>query len=63
MGERTYYDQHVVAKFKADSEAPSLQGHLRIGESAVDNGYDSKNVLVAQMWLFFILLKILDFQH
>ena len=43
-----YYDQHVVAKFKADSKAPSLQGHLRIGESAVDNGYDSKNVSVVQ---------------
>lgn len=43
-----YYDQHVVAKFKADSEAPSLQGHLRIGESAVDNRYNSKNASVVQ---------------
>ena len=30
MGERTYYDQHVVAKFKADSEAPSLQGQRMV---------------------------------
>lgn len=43
-----YYDQHVVAKFKADSEAPSLQGHLRIGESAVDIEYDSKYASAVQ---------------
>ena len=48
MGERTYYDQHVVAKFKADSEAPSLQGHLHIGESAVEQIYDNRFRLILQ---------------
>ena len=43
-----YYDQRIVAKFKADSEAPSLHGHLRIGESAFDAVYDSRFRLILQ---------------
>ena len=37
-----YYDQRIVAKFKADSEAPSLHGHLHIGESAFERVYDNR---------------------
>lgn len=47
-GSAPYYDQHVVAKFKADSEAPSLQGHLRIGESALERVYDNRFRLLLQ---------------
>ena len=35
-----------VAKFKADSEASSLHGHLRIAESAFDAVYDSRFRLI-----------------
>ena len=48
MNSQPYYDQRVVAKFKADSEAPSLHGHLRIGESALDIVYDSRFRLILQ---------------
>ena len=47
-GSMPYYDQHVVAKFKADSEAPSLQGHLHIGESAFEQIYDNRFRLILQ---------------
>ena len=33
---RPYYDQRIVAKFKANSEVTSLHGQSRIGESAFD---------------------------
>ena len=45
---RPYYDQRVVAKFKADSEAPPLHGHLRIGESALDGENDNKSSVELQ---------------
>ena len=47
-GSAPYYDQHVVAKFKADSEAPSLQGHVRFGESAFEQVYDNRFRLIMQ---------------
>lgn len=43
-----YYDQRIVAKFKADSEAPSLHGHLHIGESAFERIYDNRFRLILQ---------------
>lgn len=45
---RKYYDQHVAAKFKADSEVTSLQGQTRIGESAFDDVYDNRFRLILQ---------------
>ena len=45
---RPYYDQRIVAKFKADSEAPSLHGHLHIGESAFERIYDNRFRLILQ---------------
>ena len=45
---RPYYDQRIVAKFKADSEAPSLHGHLHIGESAFEQVYDNRFRLILQ---------------
>ena len=45
---RRYYDQHVVAKIKADSEVTSLQGQSRIGESALDAVYDNRFRLIMQ---------------
>ena len=45
---RRYYDQHVVAKIKADSEVTSLQGQPRIGESAFDAVYDNRFRLILQ---------------
>ena len=45
---RPYYDQRIVAKFKADSEAPSLHGHLHIGESAFEQIYDNRVRLILQ---------------
>ena len=50
MGERTrpYYDQHIVAKFKADSEASSIQGHMQYGESTFDAVYDNRFRLILQ---------------
>lgn len=47
-GSAPYYDQHVVAKFKADSEASSLQGHMRFGESAFEQVYDNRFRLILQ---------------
>ena len=48
VNSRPYYDQRVVAKFKADSEAPSWHGHLRIGESTFERLYDSRFRLIMQ---------------
>ena len=48
LNSRPYYDQRVVAKFKADSEAPPLHGHLRIGESALDGENDNKSFVELQ---------------
>ena len=48
LGSAPYYDQHVVAKFKADSEASSIQGHMRIGESAFEQVYDNRFRLILQ---------------
>ena len=45
---RPYYDQRVVAKFKADSEASSIQGHMHFGKSAVDAVYDNRFRLILQ---------------
>lgn len=45
---RPYYDQHVVAKLKADSEVTSLQGQPRIGESAFDCIYDNRFRMILQ---------------
>ena len=45
---RPYYDQRIAAKFKADSEAPSLHGHLHIGESAFERIYDNRFRLILQ---------------
>ena len=45
---RRYYDQHVVAKIRADSEVTSLQGQTRIGESAFDAVYDNRFRLILQ---------------
>lgn len=48
QGSAPYYDQHTVAKFKADSEASSIQGHMRIGESAFEQIYDNRFRLILQ---------------
>lgn len=48
LGSAPYYDQHVVAKFKADSEASSIQGHMRIGESAFERVYDNRFRMILQ---------------
>lgn len=48
QGSAPYYDQHVVAKFKADSEASSIQGHMRIGESAFERIYVNRFRLILQ---------------
>ena len=45
---RLYYDQHVVAKLKANSEVTSLQGQPRIGEFAFDEMYDNRFRLIMQ---------------
>ena len=45
---RPFYDQHVVAKLKADSEVTSLQGQTRIGEPAFDAVYDNRFRLILQ---------------
>ena len=45
---RLYYDQHVVAKLKANSEVTSLQGQPRIGEFAFDEIYDNRFRLIMQ---------------
>ena len=45
---KPYYDRRIVAKFKADSEAPSLHGHLHIGESAFERIYDNRFRLILQ---------------
>ena len=55
---RKYYDQHVAAKFKADSEVTSLQGQTRIGESAFDAVYDNRFRLILQgVELYFSQVK------
>ena len=43
-----YYDQHVVGKFKVDSEASSIQGHMQFGESTLDEIYDNRFRLILQ---------------
>ena len=45
---RRYYDQHIAAKFKVDSEVTSLQGQSRIGESTFDAVYDNRFRLILQ---------------
>ena len=52
--QRMNYQQKSVngvrphGKFKADSEAPSLHGHLHIGESAFERIYDNRFRLILQ---------------
>ena len=49
MGERTtVMIGESLAKFKADSEASSIQGHMRIGESAFERIYDNRFRLILQ---------------
>ena len=48
VNKRPYYDQRVVAKFKADSEVTSLHGQTRIGESAFERVYDNRFRLILQ---------------
>ena len=45
---RPYDDQRVVAKFKADSEASSIQGHMQFGESTHDGQHNSKSSVELQ---------------
>ena len=48
VNSRRYYDQHIAAKFKVDSEVTSLQGQSRIGESTFDAVYDNRFRLILQ---------------
>ena len=48
VNSRRYYDQHIAAKFKVDSEVTSLQGQSRIGESTFDAIYDNRFRLILQ---------------
>ena len=48
VGKRPYYDQRVVAKFKADSEVTFLHERSRIGESAFEHVYDNRFRLIMQ---------------
>lgn len=48
VNKRPYYDQRVVAKFKADSEVSSLHGQTQIGESAFEQVYDNRFRLILQ---------------
>ena len=54
---RLYYDQHVVAKLKANSEVASLQGQPRIGEFAFDETYDNRFRLIMQGVNLYFLQK------
>ena len=48
FGKRSYYDQRVVAKFKADSEVTFLHEQSRIGESAFEQVYGNRFRLIMQ---------------
>lgn len=45
---KSFCAQYIVAKSKADSEAPSLHGHLHIGESAFEQAYGNRFRLILQ---------------
>ena len=61
VNSRRYYDQHVAAKFKVDSEVASLQGRPRIGESTFDEVYDSRFRLLLQALDLYYLQKNMEF--
>ena len=48
VGRRPYYDQRVVAKFKADTEVTFLHEQSRIGVSALERVYDNRFRLILQ---------------
>ena len=48
VGRRPYYDQRVVAKFKADTEVTFLHEQSRIGVSAFEQVYDNRFRLILQ---------------
>ena len=64
VDKRAYYDQRIVAKFKADSEVTSLHGQSRIGESASDEIYDIRFRLILQGGeLYFLQQRGVAYNH